>query len=49
MAKTTTELGDDGRPVTYKSTRQRRKSEQFVPWTKGPTTRWEKFKRAAVG
>jgi len=49
MAKTTTELGDDGRPVTYKSTRARRRSEaQLIPWTPGPQTRWEKFKRAAV-
>jgi hypothetical protein len=37
MAKTTTELGDDGRPVTYKNTRSRRRSEaKLIPWTKAP-------------
>ena len=37
MAKTTTEMGDDGRIHTYKNTRARKKSEsQLVPWTKGP-------------
>jgi hypothetical protein len=50
MAKRTTELDDDGRPVTYTATRSRRKSEQrLIPWTRGPQTRWQKFKRAAVG
>jgi hypothetical protein len=50
MAKHTTELGDDGRLHTYKSTRARRKSEaQLIPWTPGPTTRWQKFMRAAKG
>lgn len=50
MAKTTTELGDDGRPVTYTSTRARRKSEErLIPWTKGPQTRLQKIKRNLVG
>lgn len=49
MAKHTTELGDDGRLVTYKATRARRRSEQrLIPWTPGPTTPWQKFKRAAI-
>lgn len=38
MAKTTTELGDDGRTHTYKNTRARRKSEsRLIPWTKPPS------------
>lgn len=50
MAKHTTELGVDGRPVTYKHTRARRRSEsELIPWTPGPQTRWQKIKRAAVG
>lgn len=50
MAKHTTELGDDGRVVTYKATRARRQSEaRLIPFTPAPTTRWQKFKRAAVG
>lgn len=50
MARTTTELGDDGRVHTYKSTRARRASEaRLIGWTAGPQTKWQKFKRAAVG
>lgn len=50
MAKTTTELGDDGRPVTWKKTRHQSRSEQrLIPWTPGPKTRWQKFKRDAWG
>jgi hypothetical protein len=50
MGKTTTELGDDGRPVTYKSTRARRKSEsRLIPLTPGPQTRLQRIVRAAVG
>lgn len=50
MTKRTTEMDDDGRLVTYSSTRARRRSEQrLIPWTVGPRTRWQKFKRAAVG
>jgi len=52
MAKTTTttELGDDGRPVTYKTTKALRRSEaRLIPWTAGPQTRWQRIKRAAVG
>lgn len=37
MAKTTTEMGDDGRIHTYKNTRSRKKSERrLIPWTAGP-------------
>jgi len=50
MAKTTTEMGDDGRVVTYKNTRSRGKSEaQLIGWTKGPTTRRAKVARALWG
>lgn len=50
MAKTTTEMDDDGRVRTYKSTRARRASEQrLIPWTPGPQTAWQRFKRKAVG
>jgi len=50
MAKHTTELGDDGRLHTYKSTRARRRSEaQLIGWTPGPATPWQRFKRKAVG
>lgn len=49
MAKRVTEIGDDGRLVTYKSTRARRKSEsRLIPWTPGPKTPWQKFKRDAI-
>lgn len=50
MAKTTTMLGDDGKPVTFLNTRARRKSEsQLIPWTEGPTTRGKKIRRALWG
>lgn len=50
MAKTTTELGDDGRPVTYKTSRHQRKSEQrLIPWTRGPQTRRAKIARTLWG
>ena len=50
MGKRVTELDDDGRIVSYRPTRQQRKSEQrLIPWTAGPQTRWQKLKRAAVG
>lgn len=49
MGKTTTEMGDDGRIHTYKNTRARRKSEERIPWTPGPTTRRAKVARALWG
>jgi hypothetical protein len=50
MAKTTTEMGDDGRIVTYKNSRSRQKSAaREIPWTKGPTTRRAKVARALWG
>jgi len=50
MGKTVTEMDDNGRIVSHRPTRHQKKSEaQLIPWTKGPTTRWQKFKRAAVG
>jgi len=50
MAKTVTEMGDDGRIVTHKPTRHQRRSEaRLIPWTPGPQTRWQRFVRKAVG
>ncbi|BEL07797.1 hypothetical protein Q0Z83_059880 [Actinoplanes sichuanensis] len=50
MAKTVTEMDDDGRIVSHKPTRHQRKSaERLIPWTAGPQTRWQKFVRKAVG
>lgn len=50
MAKRVTEMDDDGRVVSHTPTRAQRRSEQReIPWTQGPQTKWEKFKRAAVG
>jgi hypothetical protein len=50
MAKTKTEMDDDGRIHTYKNTRSRRASEsQLIPWTPGPKNRWQKFVRSAIG
>jgi hypothetical protein len=50
MGKRVTEMDDDGRIVSWKPTRHHRKSEaQLIPWTAGPQTRWQKFKRSAVG
>lgn len=50
MAKTTTELGDDGRPVTYKNTRARSRSEAPIPWTEGPgKSRRKRLARALWG
>ena len=50
MAKTVTGMDDDGRVVSHKLTRHQSKSAAtLIPWTPGPRTRWEKFKRAAVG
>ena len=35
---------------THKVTRSMRKSEErLIPWQRGPQTRWERIKRAAVG
>lgn len=49
MAKRVTEIGDDGRLVSYTRTRAMRKSEsRLIPWTPGPKTPWQKFKRAAI-
>lgn len=37
MARTRTEMDDDGRIVTHKVSRSQRKSEQrLIPWTEGP-------------
>ena len=37
MAKTRTEMDDDGRIVTSEVTRARKKSEsRLIPWTAGP-------------
>ena len=50
MAKKVTEMDDDGRVVSYKNTRSRRKSEaRLIPWTAGPTTKRAKILRALVG
>ncbi|GLW32292.1 hypothetical protein [Actinoplanes regularis] len=50
MAKRTTEMDDDGRVVTYKNTRHRRRSEErLIPWTDGPRTRGQKIARALWG
>jgi hypothetical protein len=41
---------NDGKPVEYSVTRTMRKSEErLIPWTAGPQSKWQKFKRAAVG
>lgn len=50
MAKTTTQMDDDGRIITHRVTRhQRRSEERLIPWTAGPQTRWQKLVRKAVG
>lgn len=50
MAKHTTELDDDGRMVTYKDTKARRKSQaRLIPWTAGPTTRRQRIARSLWG
>ncbi len=50
MAKTTTEMDDFGRVVSYRNTRARRKSEsQLIGWTRGPQTRGQKIARALWG
>lgn len=51
MAKKVTEIDEyTGAIVTGKVTRRMRRSEQrLIPLTPAPQTRWEKFKRAAVG
>jgi hypothetical protein len=50
MAKTVTQMDDDGRIVTHKQTRSRSKSEaQLIGWTRGPQTRAQKLARALWG
>jgi hypothetical protein len=50
MAKTMTEIGDDGRIVSHKPTRHQRKStERLIPWTEGPTTTRGRIARALWG
>lgn len=50
MAKHTTELDDNGRLVTYPSTRSRRKSEErLIGWTAGPQNRRQRIARALWG
>ena len=50
MAKTVTGMNSNGKVVTYKETRSRRKSEsQLIGWTDGPTTRGKKIARALWG
>lgn len=49
MARQVTGMDDDGRVVSHQLTRAQRKSERLIPWTAGPQTKWEKFKRKAVG
>lgn len=50
MAKTTTEMGDDGRIHTYKATRHQRKSEQrLIPWTPGPKNLRQRIIRNLIG
>lgn len=50
MAKTVTQMDDNGRIVTHKETRSQRKSEaRAIPWTPGPQTWWERRKRDWVG
>lgn len=51
MAKTVTQAPADdwgftGRPETRKVTRVKTTE---IPWTRGPQTRWQRIKRAAVG
>ena len=48
MARKEVRLEDDG--SIHHVTRHQRKSEaRLIPWTKGPTTRWQRFKRDMVG
>lgn len=50
MARTTTQMDDDGRIITHKATRAQRKSEQrLIGWTPGPQTLMQRIKRAAIG
>lgn len=50
MAKTVTQLGDDGKVVSHKLTRDQRKSEaRLIPWTPGPRTRGQRIARALWG
>lgn len=49
MAKRITELDDNGKIVSYKTTRHQRKSTREIPWTAGPQTRGQKIRRALWG
>lgn len=50
MAKTVTQMDDNGRIVTHKETRSQRKSEaRAIPWTSGPQTRGQRIARALWG
>lgn len=50
MAKRVTQLNDNGAVVSYKLTRAMKRSERrLIPATPAPKTRWQKFKRDAVG
>lgn len=49
MAKRLTEMNELTGRVRSRKMRHTREDEiAEIPWTKGPTTRWQKLKRAAV-
>lgn len=50
MKRHVTEIGDDGRIVTYAVTKAMRKSAaRPIPWTRGPRTPAQKLARALWG
>lgn len=50
MAKRVTQMDNNGRIVTHKATRARRRSETTaIPWTPGPQTRGQRIARALWG
>jgi hypothetical protein len=50
MAKRVTERDEMTGAVRSRKMRQTREDDvALIPWTRGPQTRWQKIKRAAVG
>jgi hypothetical protein len=49
MAKRIGQVNENTKHVEVRRVAGRAAKETEIPWTRGPQTRWQKIKRAAVG
>lgn len=49
MAKRVGQFAEDSGRIEERKVSRRAAKETEIPWTRGPQTRWQKFKRSAVG